>query len=165
MWSNWAVIFVRGCCTSWKAQIGKAPGVRVGPISPYKQLRIGSFQTDGGLKQGCAHPKGVVVPEGEEAKPPLVLFLIHLTAWELTRFRQMGEWAFKAGWKQVPRRVCPSSGRRSASRRGSGGASSSPPSSPSSSESSLSFLFVFFKLLYAKRFVSFLVPITCLDSL
>ena len=50
MLSNWAVIFVRGCCTSWKAQIGKAPGVRVGPIPP-QSLRIGSFQKDEGLRK------------------------------------------------------------------------------------------------------------------
>ena len=64
-----------------------------------------------------------------------------------------------AGWKQRPPREFPSSGRRSAWRRGSGGASSSPPSSPSSLASSPSFLFVFFKLLCAKRFLSFSILI------
>ena len=159
MWSNWAVIFVRGCCTSWKAQIGKAPGAQVGPIPP-QSLRIGSFQKDEGLRKELRQACWRVCLSSGDLRERLASRRMRIYLFQTDG----GVSTSRAGWKQAPLRVCPSLGRRSASRRGSGGASSSPPSSPSSLESSLSFLFVFFKLLYAKRFVSFPVSITFLDS-
>ena len=78
------MIFVRGWCTSWKAQIGKAPGVRVGLIPPSPQsLRIGSFQTDRGEwgrnwerhVGGCAYLPDRDLPERLASRRLLRIYL------------------------------------------------------------------------------------------
>ena len=85
-WSLWGAAALVG-----KPRLERLQVSGWAPSHPQSQLRIGSFQTDGGLKQGCAHPKGGNAPEGEEAKLPFnSSFLIYPTAWEIDLFQTDG---------------------------------------------------------------------------